>query len=1324
MNISESLLVELQNRLKVGNRRGVHLNAIPGKSQYKFDLNRISLIDKELPNKFIEELTSKASIKFKIEWPNVSSDDKNDIKIIKYANSFEKLYNQIEDIKSERGINTFGFGFPLIIKRDKKDNKLTVAPLLIWSLSLQKRAGYNKWCIQRNSNDPIFINEILINHLASDSQICLDKISDDLLDDGIIDKKELVDICINILEKTSLSDNDSLKESLSINLNNIKPIATKDKYEKEVIDSNNSIIDFAGLFSIFEVQKQNIINEYNTLIKHKNISINQNKIENNSFQSITSVQTDPSQQGILDSLGETRHIVIQGPPGTGKSQSLSAILINALENKKKTLVVCEKQTALEILKNTLDEQHLDQSSILIKDATKDRRLVVDTARQKYENPYSFLLDVESNKNILEHKQNKINSLIELINKNHLKLDKKLLGNNNWTDIVGRFLERKKTDLKNIRLDINKDLFNFNYSEYKEIIEILNKGEELYNEYQKYKHLSFINNEKFIGDNVYKLEDEFKNHFKDYKSEFYIINTALQQYKDRYVCERVIFLNKELDKINQLAVKLNKIISDNKNDDTFYDIKKTNSLVFKLTSIFIKKNKIITNDQNKCLDLLKRFNNLTSNSSFFKDIQFTNDFRINITLLSKYMDDIKDIENDFNKIATQEIDSCNIQKYDSNDSLDLLGFNKRIKQLVNRIKKDNWVKINSNENSTSIINDYLNDFEKLENQTENIFYIEFYWFSFYKSLSTLHKSIIKQLLTKTNWENCFTIFYLDAILIKNADSTLLNKDKEINELNTSIKNIKEAQLKYINEYWISEELSSCKRFENENENISIKNLYNLRKSNRHKRLSLRQIIKKDINLFTDFFPIILTTPDTCSTLFSDYNEYFDFVMFDEASQLRLEDNLPALLKGKQIIVAGDEHQMPPSNYFTKIFEGESGEDDRENDDVDENIEVDTDDLLLSCESLLDCASELNFEKKHLDFHYRSKHPYLIDFSNYAFYEQRLIPMPNTTDYNPIKYYQLNGSFIDNVNDKEAEKVLDILEFDIKRNEKGEYPSVGVATFNMKQRDYILKKINERRCLAKYKDFNNKITELEQSGFFVKNLENIQGDERDVIILSTTYGRNIDGKFYKRFGSVNTAKGYKLLNVIITRAKYSLYVCSSIPEEVILNYKEALEKEGSNNRAAVFYAYLAYTKAISENNQDERLNILNTLKTNYQESSSHSNYNNKSSLFAKEVYQSLINTIDNIHIEYNLQFAGFNIDVALISKELGIKIAIECDGADFHSSKEAYLYDIHRKNILQNSGFIFIRIWSTNWWRNQENENIRLTTFIKSVIESKSKEMNKN
>ena len=149
MELSKELINVLQNRLKVGNRRGVHLNAIPGNSRYKFDLNRLSHIDENLPKEFIDSLLSQIPLKFKISWKDNVQDlnllfEEEHIEIERISRSFDNLINQTKVIESEKGINTFGFGFPILIRKDKSDNKITVSPILIWSLSIKKKIKEDK----------------------------------------------------------------------------------------------------------------------------------------------------------------------------------------------------------------------------------------------------------------------------------------------------------------------------------------------------------------------------------------------------------------------------------------------------------------------------------------------------------------------------------------------------------------------------------------------------------------------------------------------------------------------------------------------------------------------------------------------------------------------------------------------------------------------------------------------------------------------------------------------------------------------------------------------------------------------------------------------------------------------------------------------------------------------------------------------------------------------------------------------------------------------------------------------------------------------------
>jgi len=1325
MEITEKLLVELQNRLKIGNRRGVHLNAIPARSRYKFDLTRLSHIDENLPKNFINALLTEQPLKFKISWKDNVPDlnslfEEDQAQLVKITKSFENLINQTEAIESEKGINTFGFGFPLLIRRDQSDNKLTVAPVLIWSLRIKRTKEFNTWEILRNEDDPIYLNEVLINHLQNDSKIEIEPVSSEQLDDGLIDKEELLDICTNLISSINSTIPDDLRETFRVKLENIKTIPEKKHYEKLPLNSNNSFIDFGGLFSIFEVQKQNIIYDYENLLDIEGATINLDDMEEHSFQPISSVETDPSQQGILHSLNNTRNILIQGPPGTGKSQSLTAILVNALENHKKTIVVCEKRTALEVLHNSLYEKGLGYHCVLIKDIVKDRRVVVNSVRDRVDNSAYRRYRYLHSKEALDEIINKSISLIQTINKKHEKLDQKLIGNKNWTSIVGELLSELKNNLEDYNLDIDKSNFKYDSNELNLLLELIRKGKNLHKPYFTNKELSFLNSAKLVGDNPYIVEQRINEDFSMYRNELNALIEKISIYEKEYYSIRNSQLKEQNDIIRNHEKTINEIVFRNKSNIDFFNEEKTNGFIYKSISFFSKEKKQTRTDQQLINSTFAKLSRESDNCMDFEFVEFGKlSIKEKEQVLSSYINKVNEITENFQFQIHAEFNKLNILTFEAEDyqTQTLQLIKNQLRNLCEKVIKDEWTLSQINQKSDKTI---IEDIQRILNEKDNyfenesdLFSSEFKWFQFYNSLEYKHKNIIDALSERKNWRKVFLIFYLNSLLIESANTELPTDDNDHYELGKSLAELENEQIKYIKEYWYSKQIDATREFDVRNPNLSVENLYNKRSSHRHSRLSLRKIVKFDLDLFTTFFPIILTTPDVASNLFKGSKQYFDIVMFDEASQLKLEDNLPALLKGKQIIIAGDEHQMPPSNYFSKIFDGIIEDEDEFEDE--EEVKVDRDDILLSCESLLDFASELSFEKKHLDFHYRSRHPYLIDFSNYAFYNQRLKPLPNGFDYIPIKYVQVNGTYSDHTNEVEAETVLSILENNIHRLPNGKYPTIGIATFNIAQRNLIKSKLIERRKFEKYREFNEKIIELEEDGLFVKNLENIQGDERDVIILSTTYGIGKDGKFAQRFGPINHKKGYKLLNVIITRAKYKIYACTSVPEQVFLNYKEYLNVEGSNNRRAVFFAYLSYCKAVSENDNELKIAVLNALAENSTKTSNLDILNEDlESPFEEEVYQALIENFDESKIIPQLNFAGFRIDLVYDSHNPEVpKIAIECDGAAYHSSQEAYLHDRHRQKILEGHGFVFHRIWSTNWWRNPKRETRRLVEFIQNI-----------
>ena len=1322
MNLSPEIFEAFQKKLKTGNRRGVHLNAIPGNSRYKLDLAQLSEIHKSLPEHFIVDLLTQKNVSFKFsthdqildenpkdvrrlsfEEENQDEavdkstgsrnleDEEQDKKKEKLSRSLENLIFQNEVIYSEKGVNSLGFGFPILIRKDLSDGQISASPLLIWSVKIKASNEMNTWEISRAEDDPIYLNEVLINHLQGDSGIILEQLSDEMLSDGKIDKPELLKICETILSQLKVTQN------LDFIMNNYEPIPaikTKAAYDALLPKKGDAVIIKSGIFSIFEVQKQNIINDYEVL------KSNFKPLENPSkepFQSITSIETDPSQQGILESLKSQNKILIQGPPGTGKSQTLTAVLVNALENKQKTIVVCEKQTALEVLYNALHKMGYARYCTMIKDSISDRKLVVNAVRNTID-PGDFKKQIELysaqslNAQISEIKNHQDN-----VNAVHHLLNKELLPDKNWSEIVGTLLEFKDTKET---VDLQNASFNFSTEEFNEIENLLHVGAPLYGEYQPFIAASFLDPEKLIRENFHTSLQNLNQAFQNYQTTRSEIQTLIHDYEPIYTEKKKQEFGRNLQKVNSLINETEIITSTlNANSEEFLP-EVTEGFFYKLGALFSSTRKKKIQSQKKLIAISSSLKEISLNP-LFPAIEISGNLWNNRQEIIDYRQKVE---------AEQSHFSTNIEEnYQSLDFLNLFDpsltgrqtetISQKIQNLRKSILNDHWV-INTDSGTTYLqtqqwLNTLFRNYSALRNHPENPLIAEYNWFAYFRNCTTFQKNLLQKLYPVQDWKSAFIPAYFSLLLNHYADDKLNFNEQQYAEIIKKLKIFGFTQKSFIEQFWNTAQQEAVKNFEKKNTDITVANLYNKRSSINHSRLTLRQIVQKDTDLFTTFFPIILTTPDVCSNLFQNKNFYFDYVVFDEASQLKLEDNLPALLKGKNIIIAGDEHQMPPSNYFSKVFEGAiEDEDELEG----ENEIITYKNAMLNIESLLDFAMENNFEKNHLDFHYRSRHPYLIDFSNHAFYNSRLKPLPAQSQTTPIQFYQVEGIFNDHINTEEAEKVIAILET-IEADKTGKYPSVGIATFNITQRNYIKRKIVQKTGLPENEAFKEKIQGLEEAGLFIKNLENIQGDERDIIIISTTYGPKPSGKFVQSFGPVNHSKGYKLLNVIITRAKEKIYICNSIPEEFFMRYKEAIEQEGANNRKAIFYAYLAYCKAVNDKNEAQRNEVLNVLDVFGHKASTEKDA--ETTTFINQIEEHLRAKFPDLKISKNHHFGGYVLDL-LIEKNGHDSIIVECMSKEKYDGALGYLEDLHKAKILQNSGFQYVRIWSQNCWQNLDSE----------------------
>ena len=461
----------------------------------------------------------------------------------------------------------------------------------------------------------------------------------------------------------------------------------------------------------------------------------------------------------------------------------------------------------------------------------------------------------------------------------------------------------------------------------------------------------------------------------------------------------------------------------------------------------------------------------------------------------------------------------------------------------------------------------------------------------------------------------------------------------------------------------------------------------------RRSSVGKFIQKfDFELFKAI-KVWLMTPDAVSEILPQQNDLFDLLIFDEASQLYVEKSIPSLIRAKKVVIAGDHKQLRPSSLGEGRFEME--------DLLDEDAEISA---ALEEESLLDLA-RFRYPDVLLNTHYRSKYEELIDFSNYAFYKGRLFVAPNTDkpEKPPIEVHQVTDAvWQGRANRKEAERVVELIKEFFATRQHNE--TIGVIAFNVSQRDMIYDVIDEEslkdpkfgtivRAEMSRKDNG------EDTGFFVKNIESVQGDERDVIMFSIGYAKNTSGKLIHNFGWLNQKGGENRLNVAISRAKKKIHIVTSFrPAELMLD-------DAKNDGPRILKRYLEYAFAVSSENKEEAEMILRSFGETYGIVAAP-----LETEFAQRVADALREK--GYEIDTQVGIGGYRIDIA-VSKNGKYVLGIECDGKLYSVPSSARERDYHRQKYLESRGWKIKRIWSMDWWRDPQREIYNICSIVDSL-----------
>ena len=455
----------------------------------------------------------------------------------------------------------------------------------------------------------------------------------------------------------------------------------------------------------------------------------------------------------------------------------------------------------------------------------------------------------------------------------------------------------------------------------------------------------------------------------------------------------------------------------------------------------------------------------------------------------------------------------------------------------------------------------------------------------------------------------------------------------------------------------------------------------------RHMPVRKLIQKLPNLLPRLKPCLLMSPLSVAQYLDASYPPFDVVVFDEASQIPVWDAVGAIARGTQVIVVGDSKQLPPTNFFMKAD--------------DEQVLPDEDDFE-EMESILDECSASGLRSLRLLWHYRSRHESLITFSNYHYYDNRLQTFPSPAErsdnrgvsmrYLPEGVYDRGDT---RTNPAEAQAIVAEIVRRLMSKTAEATSTIGVVTFSIPQQVLIEDLLDEAK--RKHPEIEPYFNDAQGESVFVKNLENVQGDERDVILFSICYGPDKDGKVAMAFGPLNRQGGERRLNVAITRAREQVIVFSTLRGDQI---------------------DLSRTSSIAVKHLKSFLEYAQRGPDAIAEAVTLSDMRGGDDSFERDVCEQLRQR--GWQVEMHVGCSGFRIDMAVrhLDDAETFVLGILCDGPFYAKAETARDRDRNRQTVLEQLGWTLVRLWSSDWWMDPERELGRLEKAIRAAHEARN------
>ncbi len=1241
------------------------------------------------------------------------------------------IYRTILSIDSETGVYPLKVGYPFIQGKFLNDN-IARCPLILFPYRLIKNhQNYNRWYLEPIQNDPPHWNTVFFLALEQFHQIKFPETFWEVE----LQNFENSQLFWNWLYEQIKKFDIPLQWNTDVFDEPYKMFSHFQAHYAKNFPLGQLKIVPEAILGLFPETDTALFEDYEYLLKNT-ISIMNHTVFSNSTSLQTNIKTpilqvldlDASQEQVIKNAIHGKNLVVQGPPGTGKSQLIINFIAENIALGKKILIVSQKRAALDVVYNRLEKIGLQNFVNLVHDHQADKSLLY----QKWNNILQPLLE-NSDKNItfslhdyqqfsedfLQHLQyfEKIYeslydpkpfgiSASELYLKVHIPSnpwDSNFLPSHYTYQDLQKFLPllQEITIFRELLHSQHlwyhrKNLAPFTYFEILEKLQNLTTTiQRLYEQLQSvaYKgyYLMEITNLQEIIDYYFLCDELLKNNYRFYALYHFLVsvpqsitevNKSIKAYQEQKIKiqnfkwlpiaqkEGIHTLLKNIDTYHQLKNNFFKFL----NPDWWYIKKYWQQFFQKINQSFSEEN--LKTLKNQILEY-QNFNYLCHEKPWVElsktEIEFAFEFYNKLIFEEKkpqfilnelHKEHWQQSINYFQRLSQVKREWEQTQK-----SLETWLSNTQIQTLFSQLY--------ANKIPDKYIQDLITSFQKdghdliqLDKTIEKLSFIE-------KSILERAIPFLKDYENPMDW----------IAMIKNQ--IYWNWLQKLEKLNPELTKIATKSFEFKSNQWQEKYVtfqSLCAQYvvyewyKQLNSSLieNIKSFKEIAYQIKKKRAlwSIRKMIENYWNVgIKDLAPCWLVSPEAASAIFSMKPYLFDWVIFDEASQCYVEKAIPVLYRASNTLIIGDSKQLQPYNLYEVRIENLDNE----------AQEVETE-ILSEIESLLSFA-ENRYPNSKLLWHYRAENEALIQFSNQHFYqnELRFVPFPpHQYQYlPPIEWIKVNGIWEKNTNLIEAQKVIEILQSLINQSI---FESIGIITFNYPQQQLILDLIDQKlqAVVSDAEQFNNWSRLIENNGIeklFVKNIENVQGDERDIIIFSMAYAYNKEGKFLQQFGSLSQQGGENRLNVAVSRAKKKIFFITSIEPE---DFKDDTLSKGATH----LKEYLLYAKNIHFHYKPQSSN------------------QDSSSVLAKAMAQEL-----SLNTKLQCYFPKDGMDLAIIYPEKNKAIAVLCEDGILKKASSIKEKEIYLPKLLKNRGWIVKKVFAKEWLL---NKNKIISNLLDSII----------